>query len=136
MTGRPAQLVSVAFSGGVFAAALKNLAWWGLARRGVAEPYSSAFAPHLTLTAFGPHLVWGGVWGLLFLLPLRWSSWWLRGALWSLAPAAVELFYTLPHRSGYGVMGLGMGALAPAAVLAGALVWGLLTSLWIRLSSV
>ena len=133
--GRPGERLSVAFTGGAVAAAVKNAAWWGLARHGIAEPYASAFAPHLTLTAFAPHLVWGSLWGLVFLIPLRWQSWWLRGALWSLAPAAVELFYTLPHRSGYGPMGLGLGTLAPLGVLAGALVWGLLTSLWIRLSS-
>jgi hypothetical protein len=127
--------ISVAFTGGLLAAVVKNAMWWFLARHGLAEPYASAFAPHLTLNAIAPHLIWGGAWGLTFAIAVGPRAWWVRGVLWSLGPMLVELFYTLPH-SGYGTLGQGLGSLAGAAVLAGYLVWGLVTALWIRLSPV
>lgn len=38
-------------------------------------------------------MMWGGFWGLAFLLPLMANNWILRGAVWGAAATAAALFY-------------------------------------------
>ena len=87
------------------------------ARRGV------GIAPALTPNWLYPQIVWGGLWALLFLLPLE-GRWWLRGLV-SLAPSAFQLLWVFPHEAGEGVFGLRLGALTPVFVLVTNTVWGL-----------
>jgi hypothetical protein len=72
-----------------------------------------------------PRIVWGGLWGFLFLLPMVRGHWWLRGIILSLAPSAFQLLYVFPRETGEGFFGLGLGVLTPVFVLAANAIWGL-----------
>jgi hypothetical protein len=79
-----------------------------------------------------PRLVWGGLWGLLFLLPLAAQRWVAQGLALSLFPSLVQLFVIFPHRTSAGTLGTGLGALTPLVVLAANAVWGVAASGWLR----
>lgn len=77
-----------------------------------------------------PRLIWGGLWGLLFLAstPPRWTLP-FRGLMFSLAPSAVTLLYLFPFRQEAGWLGLGLSLAAAPLVLAGNAVWGLVAGM-------
>ncbi|MBI5440413.1 MAG: hypothetical protein HY900_04285 [Deltaproteobacteria bacterium] len=87
--------------------------------------------PEWTAPWLYPRLVWGGVWGLLFLLPVLRARAVLRGVVFSLAPTAVVLFAVFPGM-GKGPLGLGFGALTPALVALLNFGWGIVASVWYR----
>jgi hypothetical protein len=77
-------------------------------------------------------VVWGGLWGLLFLLPvMQRRNILLRGMLFSLAPTLAQLFYFFPQ-SQRGVMGLSLGQLTPLVVALAGVVWGVTAAWWVR----
>jgi hypothetical protein len=75
-------------------------------------------------------MIWGGIWGALFVLPFLRLSVWIRGALYSLLPSLVALVVVLPAR-GAGMWGLGLGALTPLFVLFVNAIWGVLAAWWV-----
>jgi hypothetical protein len=85
------------------------------------------------LVPFGPpslytRLVWGGLWGLLLVLPPLMRMKPLKaGLLVSLAPSAAPLFYFFP-RAGAGLLGESFGLGTPLAVLALNAVWGVVAA--------
>lgn len=87
------------------------------------------------------HLIWGGVFGLLFAVPVlpRWPSW-LRGLLVGLGHAAGTLLIVNPvfDQSDIGFLGLGVGPGFPVIVIVFNLIWGLLAGVilhvWVWLS--
>jgi hypothetical protein len=115
---------AVSFASGAFGALVNSLVVWVAGQYGLTARIGLAIAPALTASWLYPRLVWGGLWGFLFLLPLR-RSWWLRGLVVSLAPSAFQLLYIFPHVTGQGLLGLRLGAPMPVFVLAANAVWGL-----------
>ena len=109
------------------------MAVWAAGAYGITSRLGVALAPSLTANWLYPRVVWGGLWGFLFLLPLR-GSWWLRGLLVSLAPSAFALLYVLPYLTGLGPFGLRLGALTPAFVLSANAVWGLAAAWLLRMT--
>jgi hypothetical protein len=89
-------------------------------------------APALSPAWLYPRIVWGGLWGLLFGLPLATPSWWRRGLLLSLGPSGVQLLVVFPYRAHVGWLGVELGALTPAVVLVANAVWGLVAAWWLR----
>jgi hypothetical protein len=87
-------------------------------------------APDLTPQWLYPRIVWGGLWGFLFLLPFPRSGPAARGALFSLGPTLVQLFVVFPHLTGE-ALGLTLGTLTPLFVIAYNLAWGLAAALWL-----
>lgn len=73
-------------------------------------------------------IVWGGLWGFLFVAPIMAEDWLKRGLLISLAPALATLFIFLPWRSQVGFLGLDAGLLTPVIVLAAYAVWGVVAA--------
>jgi hypothetical protein len=106
---------------------------WGFGALGVTGAFGVAIAPDLAPQWLYPRLVWGGLWGLLLLLPVPRGSWARRGLVFSLAPSAVQLFVVFPAKTAAGVLGLGLGALTPVFVLLFNAVWGLSAAFWYRL---
>jgi hypothetical protein len=104
--------------------------WW-LGQLGVTQALGVAIAPPLTPAWLYPRIVWGGLWGFLFALPLS-ASWLRRGLLLSLAPSLVQLCVVFPLRSGQGLLGLELGALTPVFVLFFNALWGVVASWWLR----
>jgi hypothetical protein len=110
-----------------------SLAVWALGAAGVTSALGVNIAPALTPEWLYPRLVWGGIWGALFLLPLRESPV-TRGFVWSLGPTAVQLFVVFPLKAGKGMMGLDLGTLTPLFVLFFNAVWGIATAYFLRLA--
>lgn len=76
-------------------------------------------------------LVWGALWGLLFLLPLmRGLPYWQRGLVYGLAPAAATLLFFLPFKDDQGWLGLELGPAMPVIVIAANVFWGFLAGTW------
>lgn len=88
------------------------------------EFFGLRLTPALSPEWLHPRLVWGGVWGLLFVMPTppRWTLP-FRGLVFSAAPDAVALFDLFAFRQEDG--GLGLGLATATLVLAGNVCWGL-----------
>lgn len=86
--------------------------------------------PPMTAAVLKPllykQMVWGGIWGFAFLIPIMTQGWVLRGLVWGAAATAVALFvfHVVPFTVGNVIIGL--------IVNSGA--WGLVAS-WLYQAS-
>ena len=125
------QRITVTFAAGCLGGLINSLALWIFGQAGITAHFSVKLAPSLSPPWLYPRLVWGGVWGFLFLLPLLRNDTLLQGLLLSLGPTIVQLFYIFPE-SGKGMLGLQLGQLTPVFVLFFNAVWGVTTAIWLR----
>ena len=113
------------------AAALGGLAVvltvWGFGQIGVADLFGVNIKPALAKAFIYKQMVWGGLWGLIFLLPVAIRPLWLKGLVMTLAPVIVALTVFIP-RSPWGFLGLGAGALTPVYIYLVNVPWGLVTA--------
>jgi hypothetical protein len=116
---------SMSFAAGAFGALINSLAIWAAGAHHLTARLGVRIAPHLAADWLYPRIVWGGLWGFLFMLPLVRGHWWLRGIILSLGPSAFQMLYVFPRETGEGYFGLGLGTLTPVFVLAANAVWGL-----------
>ena len=81
----------------------------------------------LNLILIYQRITWGGLWGLLFLIPLLQSvPHWKRGLVFGIVPALASLLIFLPFKDGHGYLGLNLGVMMPVVVVAFGLIWGIL----------
>ena len=125
------RLLSLCFAAGAFGALVNSLVVWASGHSGLTAALGVSLAPALTLAWLYPRLVWGGLWGLLFALPMSFRSAAVHGLVVSLAPALAQLFVFFP-RAGKGTLGLELGMLTPLLVLLFDAVWGVAASAWLR----
>jgi len=111
---------------------MNSLALWFLGAYGVTAGIGIKIAPRLTAAWLYPRVVWGGLWGVLFILPFLRGSYLLRGMVLSLGPSMVQLFIVFPHMAHKGLMGLKLGLMTPVLVLFLNALWGVSTVLWLR----
>lgn len=132
------RVLSVCVVAGAFGAVVNSLVAWRLGLAGVPKILGVSIAPPLTVGYLYPRLIWGGLWGLLFLLPFWRSGFWVgvfsRGVLFSLVPTIFQLFYVFPVLQGKGVMGLALGSLTPFFVFFYNVVWGISAAIWLFMS--
>ena len=85
-------LASHAFVAGALAGLITTVLIWIVGQVGIFVLVGVPFAPPLTAAWIYTRVVWGGMWGLLFLLPLlpAWR-WRMRGLLYGLVPSAATL---------------------------------------------
>jgi hypothetical protein len=124
---------TLAFGAGFLGGLANSLALWLLGAYGITASLGVQLAPALSPVWLYPRLVWGGIWGFLFLLPLLRSKPFKRGLLLSLGPTLVQLFFVFPYHTRFGTMGMGLGALTPIFVLVLNALWGVVAALWLRL---
>ncbi|MFA5110988.1 MAG: hypothetical protein WC443_06260 [Desulfobaccales bacterium] len=124
--------LSLVFVAGCFGALWNSLAVWLFGWLGIAPALGVHIAPALTPAFLYPRLVWGGIWGLLFLVPLSRLSWPAKGVLYSLGPTLVQLFWVFPVAAGKGVLGLQLGYLTPLLVVFYNAVWGWTAGFWLH----
>ena len=129
-----ARSLSLVFAAGALGALANSAALWAAGEFGVTAALDVKIAPAPTPAWLYPRLVWGGLWGVLFLLPLDRSRWIARGLVVSLGPSLGQLFVIFPMQANVGVLGLGLGTLTPLVVLVANAVWGATASWWLRLS--
>ncbi len=123
---------TLAFSAGALGGLAGSLVAWLSGALGLAAALGVALAPALTPGWLYPRLVWGGIWGFLFLLPVLRRRWWLRGLVLSLGPTAGQLLVVLPVKEDKGMLGLALGAATPFLVAVFNAVWGLVAAWWLR----
>jgi len=131
------RLVSLCFAAGCFGAAVAYLVLWIFGVKGVNEYFHVHFRPALTASWFYPKIFLGGVWGCLFALPFLKKPIFIKGLIYAIGPAIVELFVILPMTTiggvQGGVLGLGFGAFMPLIIIFISILWGFMTSVWLLL---
>jgi hypothetical protein len=131
---RPVTKLSLVFASGCLGGLLNSFAVWFLGIKGVPALLGVRIAPHWTPSWLYPRLVWGGIWGALFLLPVLRRSVFGRGVLFSLGPTLVQLLYIFPMVAGKGLLGFGLGDFTPLFVFFYNLVWGVTAAAWLTLA--
>ncbi|MGD2095930.1 MAG: hypothetical protein PVG35_00025 [Desulfobacterales bacterium] len=129
-----ARKLSLVFAAGVLGGLINSLAVWGAGELGITAAAGVKIAPKLSAGWLYPRLVWGGIWGILFLLPMMQSRIWSRGFIYSLGPTLVQLFVVFPIKAHKGTMGLELGMLTPLFVVVYNAIWGWAAAIWLRLT--
>lgn len=122
----------ICFAAGSLGALANSLTVWLFGDLGITRSLGVSIAPALTPAWLYPRIVWGGLWGLLFVLPMLQSRSLARGSILSLFPTAVQLFVVFPLQAGKGIGGIELGLLTPLCVVFFNWVWGVTTALTIR----
>lgn len=121
--------LTLAFAAGCLGGLASSLVVWFFGQRGITSALGVNLTPGLTLPWLCQRIVWGGIWGVLFILPI-FRSYLLRGLIFSLGPTVVQLFVVFP-KADKGIMGLDLGNLTPLFVLVFNAVWGIVAGLWL-----
>ena len=125
--------LSLAFAAGSLGGLLKGLVAWFCGAVGFNALLGSHLAPALTPLWVYQHMVWGGIWALLFFLPLKGISYSSLGIIYSLPQTLVSLLVLMP-RLGSGLLGLHLGHATPLLIFLFSLVWGVSTGTWLKWS--
>jgi hypothetical protein len=128
--------LSLVFAAGCWGALWNGLAVWLGGYLGIAPALGVHIAPPLTPAFLYAKLVWGGIWGLLFLLPMGRWSFPARGLLFSLVPTLAQLFWVFPFKAHKGFFGLQLGAFTPVFVLFYNAIWGYAAGLWLNRTAI
>lgn len=126
--------ILICFAAGCLGGMVNSLTVWLCGDIGVTHRVGVAIAPGLSPAWLYPRIVWGGIWGLLFLLPLWKTNVLTRGTFFSLIPSVVQLLYVYPVLAGKGLFGMKLGILTPLVVIVFNWVWGLTTAVVLRLA--
>lgn len=129
--GQYLRSVSLVFAAGAFGAVLNSVAAWLFGTLGISAALGVKIAPALTPAWLYQRLVWGGLWGFLFLLPVLRDAPVLRGLLWSIGPTLVQLLVVFPMQAQKGMFGLDLGTLTPVLVVVLNAIWGIGAALWL-----
>jgi hypothetical protein len=76
--------------------------------------------------------VWGGLWGLVFVLPFMNTRLITKGAIISIFPTLVQLLVLFPLKAGKGYFGMDLGMYTPAFVVFFNLIWGVVAAIAIK----
>ena len=122
------------FAAGCLGALANSITVWAFGHYGITRALGVSIASALSSSWLYPRIVWGGIWGLLFILPMLDSKLLRKGSILSLFPTAVQLFVVFPFKAGKGIAGLELGMLTPVLVLFFNWVWGIATAIAIKLA--
>ena len=128
------QRISLAFAAGSLGVLISGVFVWGFGALGITAALGVKIAPAFTPAWLYQRLVWGGLWGWLFLLPVTGLSYPVRGLLYSLGPSLVQLLVVFPFQAHKGFLGLQLGYLTPVFILFYNVVWGLTTGWWLTMT--
>ncbi|MFH1982269.1 MAG: hypothetical protein ABIL58_10510 [Pseudomonadota bacterium] len=126
--------ILIYFAAGCLGGLVNSLAVWLAGDLGITRSLGVSIAPALTANWLYPRIVWGGIWGLLFLLPMMDSRLFSKGSVLSLFPTLAQLFVIFPYVAKKGVAGIELGVLTPVAVIVFNWIWGVVAALAIKLS--
>jgi hypothetical protein len=126
--------LSLVFAAGCVGAVANSLIVYLFGDLGINAALGVKIAPRLTPAWLYPRVVWGGLWGFLFLLPIFRSSLLARGLLFSLGPSLVMFLVVFPLKANKGMFGLELGSFTPVLVLFFNAVWGVTAAIWLRFS--
>jgi hypothetical protein len=120
------------FAAGCLGALVNSIVVWQFGQLGITSALGVAIAPSLSPAWLYPRIVWGGIWGLLFILPMLQSRLLLKGTILSLLPTAIMLFVVFPYKASKGIAGIELGLFTPMFVIFFNWVWGITTALTIK----
>jgi len=120
--------IAAAFAAGSAGGLATIVTVWLFGLLGVTTALGVNIAPSLKPPPIYHMMVWGGIFGFLFLLPLLRGSVLIRGLLFGLAPSLVKLVIVFPLKDKAGLFGMELGTLTPVFVLIFNSVWGLVTA--------
>lgn len=123
--------LSALFAAGSLGGLATVLTLWLFGVLGISGALGVGLAPPLTPPMIYSFMIWGGIWGFAFLLPLGSLNMFVRGLLLSVGPTIVQLLVVFPMKMGVGVLGLDLGTLTPLLVLIFNGVWGLVAAWWL-----
>jgi hypothetical protein len=126
--------ILVCFAAGCLGALVSSLVAWQAGALGITRWAGVLMAPFLSAGWLYPRIVWGGLWGLLFVLPFLKSRFLLKGTLIGLVPTAFQLLYVFPNQTHYGLFGVGLGMWTPVFIAVYNWIWGVATAVTIRFS--
>ena len=126
--------ILICFGAGCLGALANSLTVWFFGDFGITKALDVSIAPSLTPAWLYPRIVWGGIWGLVFIAPVLKSHPIRKGLLMSLFPSLVQLLVLFPIRENQGYMGFDLGIFTPLFVVFFNMVWGVVTSISIRLA--
>ncbi len=118
------RLLTLGFGAGAFGAVVLSLVYFALGRIGVPEMLGLPVAAPKLPEALYRAIVWGGIWGLLFVTPVLNRLWWFKGIVIGLLATAALAFYFAPGLRAGPPLGI-----VYAAALNG-LVWGIAAGFW------
>lgn len=124
----------IVFAASCLGALIQCLVMWLFSRYGITGSLHVNLHGSIAPAWLYPRIVWGGLWGFLFLLPILSSSVFARSFVIALIPAGVQLFVIYPFYEGKGVAGLTLGLLTPFLVLFFYWVWALATTITLKLA--
>lgn len=100
---------------------------WILGQIGVSAALGVGIEPAMERAWLYRLIVWGGLWGVIFLVPVAIRPLWLKALVFTLAPVLVALMVFTPMRGG-APFALDRGVLAPFYIYAINIPWGLVTA--------
>ncbi len=124
----------ILFAAGCLGGLANALIVWQFGTSGINAFMGVNIAPHLSAGWLYPKIVWGGIWGVVFLLPLYSSRPMMKGAVLSLMPTAIQLLVIFPFQAHKGIGGLELGLLTPLMVLLCNGSWGVVTAVSIKMA--
>ncbi len=127
-----ARKLTVAFTAGCWGGLANSLAVWFSGWLGLTALLWVNIAPSLSPGFLYPRVVWGGLWGVLFLLPWLRRRPLARYVLFSLGPTAGQLLVVFPFQMQQGILGLGLGNLTPLFVVIYNLIWACAAGAWLH----
>jgi hypothetical protein len=124
--------ISLVFTAGALGGLINSIFVWFFGAIGFAKALGVQLTPPFAGPWLYQRLVWGGIWGGLFLLPLGRLSLPVRGLIFSLGPSLAMFFLIFPQAH-KGLLGLQLGSLTPVLVLFYNAVWGVAAGCWLTL---
>ena len=124
----------LAFAAGCVGGLVYCIVMWLFSRYGISQSLGVSLYGSLSPQWMYPRIVWGGLWGLLFLLPMLTNSIVMRSLVISLIPTLVQLLIIYPFYLGKGFAGLQLGLLAPLLVWFFFWIWALSTAITLKLA--
>jgi hypothetical protein len=131
MRNFPATISSI-FAAGAMGGLVGSLVAWASWAYGLPSLLGVTISSALTPGGLYQKIVWGGIWGVLFLLPFMRGRWFVKGLILSLAPTVIQLFVIYPFKAQKGIMGLDLGTLTPLLVIFHNAAWGWATGIWLN----
>ena len=125
--------LSIFFAAGCLGGLANSFALWLFGYFGITSYFGVSLAPTLSPSWLYPRIVWGGIWGLIFILPILKSKLLLKGTILSLFPTAIQLFVVFPLKANKGIAGIDLGLYTPLFVVFFNWVWGFVTAITIRI---
>ncbi len=120
--------ICLVFAAGSAGGLANSIAVWLFGLYGISSALGVKISPDLTPAWLYPRIVWGGIWGTLFLFPLLKHSSFKQGLFYSLGPSIAQLLIVFPYKANKGLLGLDLGELTPVLVLFFNAIWGLVTA--------